>query len=253
MFDEYIAQTVFVYILVMTRVGVLFMLLPALGDQSIPTRIRVALAAVVSLVILPSAASSFGAIPNSVFDLFVMVIHEFLVGALIGSVLRIILAAVHTTGTVVAFQIGLAAAQNFDPSQGGQTALVAKVLTIVAVTLIFVTDMHHLMLAGMKLSYEYFQPSAPLSMENMAMLIVRTVTVSFELGIQIAAPFLVYALMFNLSLGLVARLVPSLPVFFVGLPLNMMLGLSLLAILLGSMMQVFISTFEASMLDIFGF
>jgi len=252
-FDEYIAQTVFVFILVMTRVGVLFLLLPALGDQSIPTRIRVTLAALVSLIIVPSAAPTFGAMPSNIFDLFLLVIHEFLVGALIGSVLRIILAAVHTTGTAVAFQIGLAAAQNFDPSQGGQTALVAKIMTVVAVTLIFVTDMHHLMLSGMKLSYDYFPPSAPMPMENMMMLIVRAVSVSFELGIQLAAPFLVYALIFNLSLGLIARLVPTLPVFFVGLPLNMMLGLSLLAIILGSMMRIFTNSFEASLLDVFGF
>ena len=181
--------------------------------------------------------------PAGPFALFVLLAHELLIGLIIGTVARIIMASVHTTGTVIAFQVGLAAAQSFDPNQGGQSALVATFMTVIAVTLVFVTETHHLMIEGMYFSYTRFPVGGELQVLDFAMLVTKMVSTAFELGVQLASPFMVYGLVYNVSLGLVARLMPQMPVFFVGMPLNIILGFLLLSLVIGSIMTVYTEHF----------
>jgi flagellar biosynthetic protein FliR len=78
----------------------------------------------------------------------------------------------------------------------------------------------------------------------MAQHITTVIATAFKIGIQLSAPFLVFGLLFNLGLGVLSRLMPQMQVFFIGLPLSIMLGFALLLVVIGTMMGVFVGYLE---------
>jgi flagellar biosynthetic protein FliR len=143
-------------------------------------------------------------------------------------------------GTVVAQQLGLGFVTAVDPTQGQQGVIVGNFLTVLAITMIFATDMHHMVIAALNDSYRLIRPGDIPIPGDIAELITRTVAAAFRVGIQLAAPFLVFGILFNLGLGVLARLMPQMQVYFVALPLSIMLGLALLVLVVGAMMGSFL-------------
>ncbi len=236
----------------MTRFAPLVMVMPVLGEQSVPRRIRVSFAFLLSIVIYGAVRDQLVALPSSVFDLLTLIVREIMVGLIIGLMARVLMASTHVAGTVIAFQTGLASAQQFDPNQGGQSAIVASFMTVTAITLIVVTDLHHLMIMGLVNSYNRFPVDGVIQFADFAGVAIYYVVKAFELGIQLSAPFILYALVYNLGLGLIARLVPQFQVFFVGMPANVFMGFLLLMLLIGSMMRLFQERLEQYLLQFLG-
>ena len=236
----------------MTRFAPLVMVMPVLGEQSVPRRVRVSFAFLLSIVIYGAVRDQLVALPSSVFDLLTLVVREIMVGLIIGLMARVLMASTHVAGTVIAFQTGLASAQQFDPNQGGQSAIVASFMTVTAITLIVVTDLHHLMILGLVNSYNRFPIDGVIQFADFAGVAIYYVVKAFELGIQLSAPFILYALVYNLGLGLIARLVPQFQVFFVGMPANVFMGFLLLMLLIGSMMRLFQERLEQYLLQFLG-
>ena len=111
-------------------------------------------------------------------------------------------------------------------------------------TLLFATNTHHLFIAGIVGSYRLIAPANPLMMSDFTSLAVRTLGDSFLIGVQLAAPVLVFALIFNLATGLVGRVMPQFQVFFASAPLSILLGLSVFALSLGVLGTVFIDRYR---------
>jgi flagellar biosynthetic protein FliR len=124
-----------------------------------------------------------------------------------------------------------------------QGALTSVFLSILGTLLIFVTNLHHLLFMAIMDSYTMFVPGAALPMDDFYEAIRRLVAASFKIGIQMAAPFILVTLLFYICLGLLARLMPQFQVFFVGLPLQIMLGLTVLMVTVSSIMLWFLDYF----------
>ena len=225
----------------------MIMLLPALGETAIPQRVRLIMALAVSFLIYISVRDLLPPMPVSPLSLFMMILFEILIGVLIGSAIKLLMSALHTGGTIIAMQTGLAMAQAFDPAQGAQSALMSTFLTLMAVVLIFITNMHHLMISAMYDSYILFPVGGDLKMNEFAEIVVNTVANSFLLGVQIASPFIVYGLIFNIGLGILARLMPQLQVFFIAMPLNIAAGFMILGIVLAAAMNWFLQHMESAL------
>lgn len=252
MLGEVLPAEAFGFLLVSVRLVALVMIMPVLGDQSIPGRIRGALGFLIALVIYVPVRDKLPPMPDNVLMLIVLMIRELMIGVIMGLATRIMLTATHTAGTVIAFQTGLSAAQSFDPSQGSQGVLVGSFLTLIAITLIVVTDLHHLMIMGMAHSYTKFPVGMGIAYQDFAQVIVHYVSNAFLLGFHLAAPFIAYGMIFNLGLGLTARLIQGFQVFFVGMPINIFLGFSLLMILMASIMGLFLERYQELLLDFLG-
>lgn len=252
MLGEVLPAEAFGFLLVTVRLAALVMVMPVLGDTTIPQRIRVGLAFAISLIVYTNVRGLLPPMPASVFGLFALILKELLVGVIIGLAARILMSATHVAGTVIAFQTGLGAAQSFDPAQGSQSAIVAAFMTYVAVTMVVVLDLHHLMIMGMAHSYQKFPVGEPLAYADFATLITEMVSSSFLLGMHMAAPFIVYSLVFNTSLGLIARMAQGFQVFFIGMPMNIFMGFGLLMLLLGGLMTLFTDRLRDLLLDFMG-
>ena len=145
---------------------------------------------------------------------------------------------------MIAQQLGLGFVTAVDPTQGEQGMIIGNFLTLLGITLFFATDMHHLVIAALNDSYTLFEPGDLPTSGDAAALITKTVAGAFRIGIQLSAPFIVFGLLFNIGLGVLARLMPQMQVFFVGLPLSILLGLLILFLVIGAVMTVYIGSME---------
>jgi flagellar biosynthetic protein FliR len=230
--------------LVFCRVGAFVMLLPGVGEQGVPPRVRLALALILSLAFFPVLRASLPPIPETVGGLGAQVGIEVMVGVAIGALLRLFLSALAVAGETFSLQTTLSFAQTANPMQPGSTTL-ATFLTLLGLTLIFATDLHQMFIAAMVRSYTLFPAGRGLPVQDLGRLAIQTVGQTFALGIQLAAPVIVFSLVFNVAAGFIGRAMPQFQVFFVATPLNVLLGLSILALSMGVLGLVWIDRFRA--------
>ena len=238
--------------LIFARVGALLMTIPGIGESYVPPRIRLSLALVISLALAPVVVGYLPPLPATMGGVAGWVIREVATGLMIGALLRMMLSALATAGEIVSLQTTLAFAQTANPLQAQPGSTLAAFLTLLGVTLIFATDTHHLFIAGLAGSYEVIPPVSPLLLNDFAAMAVRTVGDSFLLGVQLAAPVLVFSMIFNLASGLVGRVMPQFQIFFVTAPLSIILGLSVFALSLGVVGTIFIEQFRTLALGFTG-
>ena len=232
------------FMLVFARIGTMVMLLPGLGEMSVPVRVRLTIALVLAAVLLPLHQNAYQIDLRSFGPLIALLGQELFIGAMLGLTARLTMAGLQIAGNVIAQQLGLGFVTAVDPTQGQQSVIVGNFLTVLGVTLIFATDLHHLVIAALDDSYTLFHPGEIPLLGDVAALTTRTVAAAFRIGIQLSAPFLVFGLLFNLGLGVLARLMPQMQVFFVGLPLSILLGFLILIVVLGAMMTTFVGSVE---------
>lgn len=240
-------QLAYLFMIVFARIGTMMMLMPAFGEKSIPVRVRLTIALAVTLIMVPLVRSKVGPVPESLNALGLMFFWEMGVGFALGSCARLVVSTLHTAGTTIAFQAGLGFATAFDATQGSQGALIGNFLSLVGLTLIFVLDMHHVILGGIYDSYTLFTPGARFPVGDFSQLALETVSESFKVAMQLAAPFIVFGLVFYVGLGVLARLMPQLQVFFVAMPINIMIGFLLLMVLLAAIMNWYMDYFGRTM------
>lgn len=233
---------VLVYFLVFARTGAMLMLMPPISQAGVPPRVRLMLALAVSFALAPGLAQHYpSASPSSPIALAVLLAEDVTAGVLVGAMASIIMSALSVAGSLIATQTGLAYAQMLNPALGDQEPVVSNFLMLLGGVLIFSTNMHHLAISAIQGSYVLIPPGAALPTADMAEFTIRLVSGSFALGVQLAAPFLVFGFAVNAAIGLLARLMPQLQVFFIAMPVNLLAGFMLLMLLMGTMMTAFLS------------
>ena len=232
------------YMLAFARIGTMVMLLPGFGELTLSPRVRLTIALVLTAVMVPLHRPHYQIDLKAFGPLLVLLAQEMLIGAVLGMVARLTVSALQVAGTVMANQMGLGFAMAVDPSQGQQGILLGNFLGVLGVTLIFATDLHHLVIAALHDSYLLFKPGEVPVIGDVASLVTTTVGAAFRIGVQLAAPFLVFGLLFNLGLGVLSRLMPQMPVYFVGMPASILVGFLILLLVLGAMMTVYLGHVE---------
>ncbi len=237
------------FMLAFARIGAMVMLMPGLGEANIPVRIKLSIALMLTLIILPLHRSAYHIDMESMTALVVLMLHEIIIGIVLGATARVTLSALQVAGSIIAQQMGLGFVTSVDPTQGQQGLLVGNFLTILGVTLLFATDSHHLVIAALNESYTIFSPGETLASGDVAALATRAFAAAFKIGLQLSAPFLVFGLVFNIGLGVLARLMPQMQVYFVGVPLSIFAGFLIFAFVLTAMMGTFLDYFIGVMHD----
>jgi flagellar biosynthetic protein FliR len=231
------------FMLAFARVGSMVMLLPGFGETNIPTRIKLSTALLLTLIILPLHRSAYHIDMTSLTPMLVLMVQEIAVGIVLGATARVTLSALAVAGSVIAQQLGLGFVTSVDPTQGQQGALIGNFLTLLGLTLLFATDMHHLVIAALADSYRIFTPGELMPSGDIASLAVKAFSAAFRIGIQLSSPFIVFGLVFNVGLGLLARMMPQMQVYFVGVPLSILMGFLIMVGVLATMMGTFLTYF----------
>jgi flagellar biosynthetic protein FliR len=235
--------SIFQFMMIFCRIGSAIMLLPGFGEAYVPPRVRLIFALMMSLALMPMLADKVPVLPADL-DRFVMYLtSEIGIGLFFGSLTRIFLMAVLSAGSIIALQTGIANALSTDPATAQQAAVTGNFLIVVALVLIFATGLDHTTLQALVGTYAVMPPGRLPPLGDFANFDARAVADTFTLALQMSAPFLVYGLVFTGAMGLLARLMPTLQVFFVAMPAQLLIGLGLLALTVSTMMIWFLDSY----------
>jgi flagellar biosynthesis protein FliR len=241
-----------VYALTFARVGAMVAAMPLFGETVAPVRVRLILALGLTIILTPLTGIAMGPAPAPA-ALAAMVVGEILIGLMVGLSARFVMSAVHIAGNVIAAQLGLSFAMSADPSQnGGQGAIIGTFLSMTAMTMILVTDLHYLLIAAMRNSYVLFPPMSAVDTGQAAQWSIQLMGSAFALAMQLSAPFIVFALVIQFVAGLISRLMPQVQIFFMTVPVTVLAGFTLLMFSLSAMMAAFLQGFEEAVRPLAG-
>lgn len=244
---EWLTQYAWIGALLFARLGAVLMVAPVWGEQTVPATIRLALALLVTTVLAPGLAGATPALPGTAIAAIPLIINEVIIGLILGLGARLMMSALQVAGATAGLASGLGFAQQIDPVASQPAAIFSGFFSLMGVVLIMAAGLHRVMIEAAADSYAIFPPGAFPPIGDANTFVIDAVSNSFRLGIQIAAPVLIFSLIFNIALGLVSRLIPQVQVFMTALPLSVMLGLAVIALGLGGGLMMWLDAMEAQM------
>lgn len=232
------------FLLVFVRVTSFFLMMPLFSYRSIPATHKIGFGFFLAWIILFTLD-----VPTIEIDstYFLLIIKEALVGLLIGFVAYMILSAIQIAGGFIDFQMGFAIANVIDPQTGAQSPLMGQYLYTIGLFLLLTVNGHHLLLDGVFNSYRFIpleQPWIPFGNENMVEFVIRAFNSMFIIAFQMAIPVVGSLFLVDVALGIVARTVPQLNVFVVGLPLKIGVSFIVLVAVMSIILLVVSQLFE---------
>jgi flagellar biosynthetic protein FliR len=214
----------FAFFLILARLAGLFSVAPIFSDRGIPQTMKLAMIVWISLLlwfVVP--------VPKVVFisnvDVILALVFEFFLGFVIGFIPRIILLGVQMAGSMMDMQMGLSVAATFDPSTGGQTTIMERLMFYLALFAMFSTDAHHLFLVAILESFKVIPLVEAISYPGLLEQATHLAGGIFLTGLDLSMPVLIIIFMMDFSLGLLARLAPQVNVFSLGFQIKPILGL----------------------------
>ena len=222
-----------VFLLMLTRCSGIFMIAPFFGSLNIPVTIRAAAAFAFTLVLFP-VVDGLGTVaaPPSVWAFAGSVLAELFIGWLIGFVAYVCFSAIHMAGKVMDMQVGFAVVNVMDPTSGQQIPLIGSLLYNLGIIVFLVTNGHHVIITALAKSFRMVPLAAMQPNLSLTMLLVDFTNGIFVTGMKIAMPVTFAILLVNVALGILARTMPQMNIFVVGIPLQLMVGVGVLSMLL---------------------
>ena len=225
--------------LIFARVGAAAMLLPGLGEQEVPSPLRLGLGLALVPLLLPALAPNLPAAPDGAAEAVRLILLEVLAGIWLGSLARLVSIGFTLAGQLVALMMGLASALVPDPEMGGQGTATSRLFALLAVVLVLSSGLYALPLRALAESYSVLPPGDPWPAGGAAEDFAAAAGQSFALALRIAAPFVLGAVVLNVALGLLSRLAPQVQIYFVAIPGQILAGIALLGLLLPAILGVY--------------
>jgi flagellar biosynthesis protein FliR len=227
-----VTQWVASYMWVLFRVASVLMTMPVFGTQLLPMRIRLYLALMITLLIVPQAPP----VPSiDVLSLgtWVIIAEQILIGAAMGFMLQLLFQIHVLAGQIVAMQMGLGFASMNDPAMGISVAVVGQVFTMLVTLLFLILNGHLVVIEVLAESFNTLPIGETLARGDYYTLVLRFSWVLAS-ALLIGLPAVTALLIVNLSFGVMMRAAPQLNIFSIGFPLTLVFGLFILWVVLGN-------------------
>lgn len=229
-----------VLLLVLFRVLGVVGAMPVLGSRAVPLRVKVGLALVLTFLLLPAIPfAQWPLEPRGFWNLAGLVVHESMLGLMIGFAAQVPIWAMQAAGELIGVQMGFGIAAVLDPESGGHENVMASLLRTVSLLLFLMAGGHQVVLEALGDSLRTLPPGAMRLSPDLLDEGIRLSGHLLDLGLRLGAPAMAALLMTEVGLGLVARTVPQMNIFIVGFPLKIGLGFAMLAITLPGMLVLF--------------
>lgn len=208
------------FILILVRIMSFFVTIPIFSYRNISTQLKIGLGFFIAWIMFYTLE-----IPLLSFDgqFLLLAVKEALVGLLLGLIAFIILSAIQIAGGFIDFQMGFAIANVVDPQTGAQSPLIGQYFYIITILFLLTVDGHHLFINGLIYSFEVIAIDQLFQFNNID-LVLRTFSQMFLMAFQLAIPIVGCLFLVDVALGIIARTVPQLNVFVVGLPLKILVS-----------------------------
>ena len=159
-----------------------------------------------------------------------LAVKELLVGVLIGLVFRLLFFGVYTAGSMVSYQIGFAIVTVFDTNLSNQVAIIGRFWYFLAMLVFLAIDGHHLVITAFADSYGVIPPGAVPMKGAIGTMLIKYSAYVFVIALKIASPIMISLFLTDVALGVIAKTMPTMNVFFVGFPIKITVGLAVMAI-----------------------
>ena len=236
----------FGFMLVLCRISAAVMVLPGFGETEVPVVLRVGLAVGITVLIFPGVEAMMPSSGGAALHDLTMIASELACGLLLGWLARLMVLSLPIAGQIISTMIGLASVLQPDPELGSQTTGVSRVLALAAPVLVLASGLYAMPLGALAGSYRLVPPGTLLSIGDAAQSVALQTEACFSLALRLAAPLILAGFVWQVMLGLLAKLVPSLQVYGLSLPGQVLGGLLLLALLIGPMLAVWMQAMQTS-------
>lgn len=227
------------------RIGSCIMVLPGFSSFRVPVQIRLLLAVAVSMALLPVMWDSIYPEVQGGGSLYIYLVGtEMLIGVTMGLIARYIVLALQFAGTGMSMAIGFNALPGSGLVENEAEGSITALISFTALFVLFLSDFHHLVIASLVRSYSFMPLGTDFDPRMALMTLTDTLAGAFMLALRLASPFLVYGLIFNLSIGMVNKLSPQIPVYFISIPFILFGGLILFYFGSRSFFTLFIAGFD---------
>ena len=221
------------FVLVLTRTSGIFLISPFFGSLNVPIQLRAVAAITMAMIIFPVIVrETTVTAPASLLMFTGTVAQEMFVGWLIGFVAYVVMAAINMSGKIMDLQIGFAVANVMDPTSGQQSPLIGSFLYNLSVIYLLVVNGHHMIIAGLVESFRSVPLDSVVWNPSIANFMIDLTNGVFLTGMKIAMPVTFAILITNVGMGILARTMPQMNIFVVGIPMHLMIGLFMLAMLM---------------------
>ncbi len=234
------------FILILLRVSAMVVTIPVISDKAVPARFKAALCILITLIIFPLVLPKIPPASNyPVLILMYRMAGEVMIGLIIGYAARLILAGIQMAGDMVGFQMGLSIANVIDPTTSTQVSIITELQYLVALLIFLAVDAHHVFFSAIVQSYSLLNPLTFHFSGSLMQTIFSFSQEMFVIAVKLAAPIMAVMLFTNVGLGVIARTVPQINIFIVGMPLQIAIGL----IFLGLTAPMFVKLTQRYFLD----
>lgn len=241
-----------VLILILVRVSGLFIVSPIFSRANLPIMYKVGFSLLISLILMNVVpAPEVG--PMSDMLLIIECIKEFLIGLIIGYIAFLFFSVFFIVGQIVDVQIGFGIVSVLDPESKIQIPITGNFYQIIATLVFLVTNGHHLLIETLVKSYEFIPIGEVTIFVGLIEHFLDIIGKLFILGFKIGSPILVTIILVDVLLGILAKTMPQMNVFIVGMPLKIMVGLSLIVVTLPIFFMTLHHIFSSMYEEIFNF
>lgn len=236
-------HTVFV---VLCRITGFFTIVPIFGRRTYPTMGKVVLAFFTAIIILPMINVPEVVNIENVWIYTMVIFHEFAVGFVLGFVVYIMFNSIYIAGQMIDMQMGFGIVNVLDPQTNIQVPIMGNFFYIFTLLIFLTINGHHVLLSQIMQSYKLIPPGDVLLNRGLLWNIVDIFSQMFLLGFKIAMPVVGAVYLADVALGIIARTVPQMNVFIVGLPLKILTGIFVILFVLPIYIIVLERIFNAS-------
>lgn len=237
---------VFGALLVLARVGGAVMLLPGLGEAALPPMVRAAIALSLTALLFPVLLPLLPPAPASPWHAFALIAAELIDGLWLGWLARLLVLSLAMGGEIISGMLGLSNVIVPDLAMGASSTALSQVLAVAAAALVLASGLYGVPVAALAESYRVIQAGTLLPAADGTRIVVQDVGISFALALRIGAPFVLASIVWQVTLGLAARLVPQVPIYFVSLPGQILGGFALLAGLAATLLALWLGAMRGS-------
>lgn len=235
-------DAVFDAFIVFCRLGGAFMVIPGFSSARVPMRFRLfaalVLAWLIAIATTPGAASE---VKGDINQMAALIVKELTLGLMIGMVARIYLEALNFASNAIASYIGYGVTPGGAIDDQEVSTTLATMISVAAVTLFFMLDIHWQIVATLIQSYRAYPIDTPPEAQGLLIALVDNLSAAFILGLQLSSPFLIYGLILNVLFGLINKLVPNIPAYFVSIPFLIAGGLLIFHFAVSELLLLFAS------------
>jgi flagellar biosynthetic protein FliR len=222
--------------------------IPILGDVTVPARVKVGLALLMTFLIYPVVQTEPWKLSSDIFSLVFRMAGEIMIGVMIGFAGRLIFDGIQLAGQLIGFQMGFSIVNVIDPVNNEQTSIISQFQYLIALLIFLVMNGHHIFLYAIAESFRILPPLGFHFSGELMQLVLIFVRNMLEVAIKTGAPIIAVLLFMSVGMGLIARTVPQINIFIVGFPLQIAIGL----IGIGVTIPIFMRVVESYFLNLEG-